>query len=107
MSDAPATPVRERLVVAISSRALFDLDASNDVFVERGVEAYRQYQIDHEDEPLAPGEAFDDAVGLPSATRRVDEKSRQSASKRLPDAKASRRALFLVCRLFSSMTTLS
>ena len=38
--------------------ALFDLDASNDVFLEQGVEAYRQYQIEHEDEPLAPGEAL-------------------------------------------------
>ena len=58
MSD-PAPTAPERLVVAISSRALFDLDASNAVFVEQGVEAYRQYQIDHEDEPLSPGEAFD------------------------------------------------
>ena len=47
-----------RLVVAISSRALFDLDASNDVFERDGVAAYRQYQIDREDEVLAPGQAF-------------------------------------------------
>jgi 5'-nucleotidase len=51
--DAP-----HRLVVAISSRALFDLDASNDVFESDGVAAYRQYQIDREDEVLAPGQAF-------------------------------------------------
>lgn len=47
-----------RLVVAISSRALFDLDASNEVFERDGVEAYRQYQIDREDDVLAPGQAF-------------------------------------------------
>ncbi|HTR00183.1 MAG TPA: 5'-nucleotidase, partial [Candidatus Acidoferrum sp.] len=47
-----------KLVVAISSRALFDLDASNQVFEREGVEAYRQYQIAHEDEPLKPGDAF-------------------------------------------------
>ncbi|MEE4299595.1 MAG: 5'-nucleotidase [Pseudomonadales bacterium] len=47
-----------RLVVAISSRALFDLDASNEVFEREGVEAYRQYQIEREDDVLAPGQAF-------------------------------------------------
>jgi 5'-nucleotidase len=47
-----------KLVVAISSRALFDLEASNRVFEEAGVEAYWKYQLDHEDEVLAPGIAF-------------------------------------------------
>jgi 5'-nucleotidase len=47
-----------KLVVAISSRALFDLEASNRVFEEEGVEAYWKYQLDHEDEVLAPGIAF-------------------------------------------------
>jgi len=47
-----------KLIVAISSRALFDLDASNQVFEREGVEAYRKYQIEHEDEPLPPGDAF-------------------------------------------------
>jgi len=43
-----------KLVVAISSRALFDLEESNRVFEERGVEAYYQYQREHENEMLAP-----------------------------------------------------
>jgi 5'-nucleotidase len=47
-----------KLVVAISSRALFDLEASNRVFEEQGVEAYWKYQLAHEDEVLAPGIAF-------------------------------------------------
>src|SRR5262249_12672493 len=46
------------LTVAISSRALFDLEDSNRVWLEQGLEAYRQYQIAHEDEPLNPGEAY-------------------------------------------------
>jgi 5'-nucleotidase len=46
------------LTVAISSRTLFDLEASNRVYEEQGLEAYRQYQIAHEDEPLEPGEAY-------------------------------------------------
>lgn len=50
-----AAPV---LTVAISSRALFDLAESNAVYETDGLEAYRQYQIAHEDVVLDPGEAF-------------------------------------------------
>ena len=46
------------LTVAVSSRALFDLDESDAVYREEGLEAYRRYQIVHEDETLAPGEGF-------------------------------------------------
>ncbi len=49
---------RPSLVVAISSRALFDLDDSHRVFEEHGVAAYHRYQIDHEDDVLEPGVAF-------------------------------------------------
>lgn len=48
----------DKLVVAISSRALFDLDESHRIYESEGVEAYRQYQIVHEDEVLQPGDAF-------------------------------------------------
>jgi 5'-nucleotidase len=47
-----------KLVVAISSRALFDLDESHQVFEAQGLDAYRQYQIEHEDKVLAKGGAF-------------------------------------------------
>jgi 5'-nucleotidase len=47
-----------KLVVAISSRALFDLDESHRVYQEQGIEAYCKYQIEHEDDVLEPGEAF-------------------------------------------------
>lgn len=47
-----------KLVIAISSRALFNLDDSHRVYEEQGLEAYQRYQIDHEDELLEPGEAF-------------------------------------------------
>jgi len=55
-SMADETP--NKLVIAISSRALFDLDASHQVFEQDGLKAYSEYQIAHEEEPLAPGEAF-------------------------------------------------
>ena len=48
----------EKLVIAISSRALFDLDESHRVFVEEGVDAYCRYQIEREEVVLGPGIAF-------------------------------------------------
>ena len=53
-----SAPFDGKLVVAISSRALFDLEESNSVFEEQGVQAYYRYQREHEDELLAPGIAF-------------------------------------------------
>ncbi len=60
MPDAhdPRAATDDRLVVAISSRALFDLGDSHALFERDGLEAYRQFQIAHEDEVLAPGVAF-------------------------------------------------
>ena len=47
-----------KLVVGISSRALFDLEEENRIFEEQGLSAYEQYQIAHEDDILKPGVAF-------------------------------------------------
>ena len=46
------------LVVAISSRALFDLEEGHRIFTEQGLEAYARYQIQHEDKVLQAGVAF-------------------------------------------------
>lgn len=46
------------MVIAISSRALFDLEESHRIYTEEGVEAYCQYQIKHENEMLREGVAF-------------------------------------------------
>lgn len=46
------------LTVAISSTALFDLSASNDLYKEQGLEAYRHYQIAQEDTPLERGDGY-------------------------------------------------
>jgi 5'-nucleotidase len=48
----------DKLVIAISSRALFNLDESHRVYQEQGLEAYSSYQVEREDQPLEPGEAF-------------------------------------------------
>ncbi|MCJ7766195.1 MAG: 5'-nucleotidase [Thiovulaceae bacterium] len=46
------------LVIGISSRALFNLEDSNDVFMEKGLDAYRAYQLENEKEILEKGTAF-------------------------------------------------
>lgn len=48
----------EKLVIAISSRALFDLTKSHAVFESEGIQAYCDYQTSQEDDPLEPGIAF-------------------------------------------------
>ena len=49
---------KQKLVVAVSSRALFNLDDSHTIFETQGKEAFCHYQIEHEDEILAPGYGF-------------------------------------------------
>lgn len=47
-----------KLVVAISSRALFDLDESHKIYETEGIEAYLRYQVANENNLLLPGVAF-------------------------------------------------
>lgn len=54
MSKAPT----RKLVVAVSSRALFDLEDEHDLFEKKGYEAYRDFQVRHKNDILAPGVAF-------------------------------------------------
>lgn len=49
---------KPKLVVAISSRALFDLDESHAVYKKQGIEAYAQYQVAREEDILKPGVSF-------------------------------------------------
>ena len=47
-----------QLVVAVSSRALFDLENEHELFEKKGIAAYRAFQENHKDDPLRPGVAF-------------------------------------------------
>ncbi len=47
-----------KLVIAISSTALFDMRESHDIYETQGVAAYANYQREHEEDILEPGEAF-------------------------------------------------
>ena len=58
MNTAVRGSERGSLVVAISSRALFDLGESHELFERNGVDAFARHQIEREDELLAPGIAF-------------------------------------------------
>ncbi|MGJ8687613.1 MAG: 5'-nucleotidase [Spongiibacteraceae bacterium] len=62
-----------KLVIAISSRALFNLDESHRVYESQGLAAYQQYQIEREDEVLMPGEAFDIVERLLALNEHLDE----------------------------------
>ncbi|UHQ21327.1 5'-nucleotidase [Lysobacter sp. 5GHs7-4] len=54
MPDRDADP----LIVAISSRTLFDMEESHQLFEREGLDAYASFQRQHEDDLLAPGIAF-------------------------------------------------
>ena len=53
-----AASLQDQLVVAISSRALFDLEEENRLFETGDATAYMQLQLAKLDEPAAPGVAF-------------------------------------------------
>ena len=53
-----ATNLDGQLVVAISSRALFDFEAENQVFEQHADKAYMQMQLDRIAQPAKPGVAF-------------------------------------------------
>lgn len=48
----------DKLVIGISSRALFNLEQENEIYEKQGVDAYATYQRENEDAPLVPGTAF-------------------------------------------------
>ncbi|KGQ20314.1 5'-nucleotidase [Lysobacter dokdonensis DS-58] len=54
MASDPHPP----LTVAITSRALFDLEHSHQLWEREGIDAYQSHQRENEDTPLQPGIAF-------------------------------------------------
>ncbi|MEN4053029.1 MULTISPECIES: 5'-nucleotidase [Sulfurimonas] len=51
-------PIEKKLVIAVSSSALFDLSESHRVFVEKGPKAYKEFQEKNLDKVLEKGVAF-------------------------------------------------
>ncbi|PPD32791.1 MAG: 5'-nucleotidase [Methylomonas sp.] len=51
-------PIEQKLVIAVSSSALFDLSESQAVFSQKGPAAYKAFQTEHLDQVLEKGVAF-------------------------------------------------
>ncbi len=64
-----------KMVIGVSSRALFDLSVENEIFEREGLEAYCKYQVEHEQEILKPGPGF----GLVRALLKLNESARGGA----------------------------
>ncbi len=63
----------KKMVIGVSSRALFDLTVENEIFEKQGLDAYCKYQMEHEQDVLRPGPGF----GLVRALLRLNEYSKE------------------------------
>ncbi|MDK2083314.1 5'-nucleotidase [Aliarcobacter butzleri] len=50
--------LNDKLVIAISSRALFDLEEENQIFEKDGLDAYYKYQLENQDKSLKKGTGY-------------------------------------------------
>ena len=50
--------LERKMVIGVSSRALFDRPGENEIFEREGLEAYCSYQVEHEQDILRPGPGF-------------------------------------------------
>jgi 5'-nucleotidase len=53
-----AYPIDQKLVIAVSSTALFDFTFEHQIFRSEGLEAFRKYQVEHRSKPPEPGAAY-------------------------------------------------
>lgn len=58
IGDKPKHRFDNQLVIAVSSRALFDFEEENKIFDGQGIEAYEKHQLDHVSEAARQGVAF-------------------------------------------------
>lgn len=63
----------DKLVIGISSRALFDLNFENELFEKEGLEKYIEYQVKNENKQLGEGTAFSLIKGLLKLNESYDE----------------------------------
>jgi len=69
-----AYDLHDKLVIAISSRALFNLEEENAIFDKEGLESYYTHQLEHLDNPLAKGSAFRFVQNLLAINKKFDNK---------------------------------
>ncbi|XP_059412543.1 cytosolic 5'-nucleotidase 1A-like isoform X1 [Carassius carassius] len=61
------------VTIAVSSRVLFRTEKEQKVFEQKGIEEYLRYQVEHENEPFAPGPAFPFVKALEAVNSRLRE----------------------------------
>jgi len=66
--------LQDKLVIAISSRALFNLEEENAIYDNEGLRAYYEYQLSKINDPLAEGSAFRFVQNLLSINEKFDNK---------------------------------
>ena len=69
-----AYDLQDKLVIAISSRALFDLEDENTIFDKEGLESYYTHQLAHLNTPLGKGSAFRFIQNLLAINEKFDNK---------------------------------
>jgi len=69
-----AYDLHDKLVIAISSRALFNLEEENAIFDKEGLESYYKHQLEHLDNPLDKGSAFRFVQNLLAINKKFDNK---------------------------------
>jgi len=69
-----AYDLKDKLVIAISSRALFNLEEENAIFNDEGLESYYKHQLEHLDSPLAKGSGFRFVQNLLAINTKFDNK---------------------------------
>jgi len=69
-----AYDLQDKLVIAISSRALFDLEEENAIFNKEGLESYYTHQLENLDNPLAKGSGFRFVQNLLAINKKFDNK---------------------------------
>jgi len=69
-----AYDLNDKLVIAISSRALFDLEEENAIFDKEGLETYYKHQLEHLNNPLEKGSAFRFVQNLLAINKKFDNK---------------------------------
>jgi len=66
--------LQDKLVIAISSRALFELEEENAIYDNEGLESYYTHQLENLEKPLQRGSAFRFVQNLLSINKKFDNK---------------------------------
>lgn len=69
--------LHDKLVIAVSSRALFDLEEENKIFEESGLDEYYKYQLQNETKSLEKGTAYRLVENLLKINKSFDKENKQ------------------------------